>query len=379
MKKIVVILVVMAIGFGAWFLLRGRGPAAEEEAKPVAEVQVALLQMQAITRTLPAFGVVEAAPSGARAITLGYDCVVKEIEAGPGSRVDASAPILVVEPTPDAQMLYDSARAESMLADKALASARERFQLRLAASPELFSAQQAAEDARIKLESLSKRGLGLDGRVLAAQAGIVTKLDWQPGATVPAGTALVTVAAVSGLEAHLAIELADAAQVRAGQAVTLTSSNRAGAETVASSVRLVGSNADPVSGAADIRVPIPAESGWFPGEHVQAAIEVERKTALAAPRSAVLPDGDKQVLFTVKGATAVKHEVKIGIAGDDAVEVIADDLHAGDAVVTLGNYELEDGMGVKLAATGPGGDGRKAGRKAGGKADEAGPKAEAKP
>jgi len=28
--------------------------------------------------------------------------------------------------------------------------------------------------------------------------------------------------------------------------------------------------------------------------------------------------------------------------------VIADDLHEGDAVVTVGNYELEDGMAVEI-------------------------------
>jgi multidrug efflux pump subunit AcrA (membrane-fusion protein) len=100
---------------------------------------------------------------------------------------------------------------------------------------------------------------------------------------------------------------------------------------------------------------------------VQGAIEVERKSALAAPRSAVLPDGDKQVLFTVKDSKAARHEVTVGIAGDDAVEVIAKDLHAGDQAVTVGNYELEDGMAVQLAA-GAGGEEKK---------DDA--KAEAKP
>jgi RND family efflux transporter MFP subunit len=368
MKKLVVILVLAAIGLGAWLLFRRSGPAAEEKEKPVAEVQLAPLQVQTIIRTLPAYGIVEAAPSAARAITLGYDCVVKSIEADPGSRVDAGAAILVVAPTADVQLAYDSARADSALADKALASARERFDLKLAARQELLSAQQAADDAKIKLESLTRRGLGADGRVSAAQACIVTKLDLQPGATIPAGTPLATVATVSGLEAHLALELADAAQVRSGEAVTLTSSNRSGAEPVSSSVRAVSLSADPVTGAADVRVPIPAESVWYPGEHVQGAIEVERKSALAAPRSAVLPDGDKQVLFTVKDSKATRHEVTVGISGADTLEVISKDLHAGDQAVTVGNYELEDGMAVQLASGGAGGEEKK---------DDA--KAEAKP
>ena len=78
---------------------------------------------------------------------------------------------------------------------------------------------------------------------------------------------------------------------------------------------------------------------------------MQRKTALSAPRSAVLPgDDNKQVLFTVKDNKAVKHEVQTGIASADQVEVIAKDLKAGDSVVTLCNYELDDGMAVAVAA-----------------------------
>ena len=78
-------------------------------------------------------------------------------------------------------------------------------------------------------------------------------------------------------------------------------------------------------------------------------IELAKKTALVAPRTAVLPDDDKQVLFTVKDGKAVRHEVKVGISTDDLVEVSADDLHEGDQVVVLGNYELENGMAIQTA------------------------------
>jgi hypothetical protein len=73
-------------------------------------------------------------------------------------------------------------------------------------------------------------------------------------------------------------------------------------------------------------------------------------SALVVPRSAVLPDEDnKQVLFTVKDGKAVRHEVDVGITAGDLVEVTASGLNAGDAVVTLGNYELTDGMSIQAA------------------------------
>jgi len=177
----------------------------------------------------------------------------------------------------------------------------------------------------------------------------VAKLDGQPGQTVPAGTALVTVTSDSGLEAKLGAEASDAARLQPGQPAQLTPVSRSGGEAVAGKVRIVGASVDPVSGAAEVRIPLEAAAGWFPGEHVQADIEVASKTGWVVPRSAVLPDDDALVLYTVAQNKAVRHTVQTGLTSGEMVEVIAPELHAGDAVVTVGNYELEDGMAVQPA------------------------------
>ncbi len=106
-------------------------------------------------------------------------------------------------------------------------------------------------------------------------------------------------------------------------------------------------------GTAEIRVGLPAGAPLYFGEHVQAAIVIEQADGLVAPRSAVLPDEGKQVLFTVKDGKAVRHEVKLGIIAGDRVQVIGDDLRAGDSVVTLGNYELTEGMAIQRDEKGP--------------------------
>ncbi|MFI5356710.1 MAG: efflux RND transporter periplasmic adaptor subunit, partial [Opitutales bacterium] len=191
-------------------------------------------------------------------------------------------------------------------------------------------------------------GLGGDGRIVAAAAGVVGPFDFVPGAIVAPGTALVTVSSAGGLEARLGVEAADAGAVAAGEPVQLVSANRPDLGPVTGRVRSVAGAIDPVSGNTEVRVAFPAAAPLESGEHVRAAIEVEAKAdALVVPRNALLPDGDKWELFTIAGGKAVHHEVERGIVADDWVEVIAPDLHAGDAVVTLGNYELEDGMIVQ--------------------------------
>ena len=81
-----------------------------------------------------------------------------------------------------------------------------------------------------------------------------------------------------------------------------------------------------------------------------ARFERAEKNALVVPRSAVLPNESREFeVFTVASNTATKHTVKIERRENpNEIQVIADDLHEGDPVVTVGNYELEDGMTIEI-------------------------------
>jgi RND family efflux transporter MFP subunit len=281
-----------------------------------------------------------------------YDCVIRQIFVGVGTPVAAGDTLMEIEPTNDAKLALDSARGALALATKALAATQERYDLKLATNQDLLAAQQAEQDARLRAASFEARGLGGDGRITAAAAGIVSKLELTAGALAPLGTPLVAVAGGGKLEARLGIEPANLGLVIAGQRVVLVSANRADPARISSRVRSIGEGLDPTTGAAEVRVPVPAGAPLLLGEHVQASIEVQKKeNALVAPRSAVLPDGDQQVLFTVKNGLAERHEVKLGITAGDLVEVAGANLHAGDLVVGLGNYELTDGMAIQPEET----------------------------
>ena len=377
MKKILIFLIVVAAAGLGWYFLGHRSAAVEEEAaKPAAKVETAALKEQPIAQTIEVFGVVAAAPSGDRVTAAPYDCVVQKIHVGVGTTVAAGDVLMEIGPSPDSKLALDSARSVLVLANKALAAAQQRYDLKLATSQELLTAQQAAEDARLKADSLESRGVGGDGRIVAQAAGVVSKLEVFAGSLSPLGTALVTVSTGDQLEVRLGVEAADVGSVAAGQAVALESSQRPEMEKVSAKIRSVGSALDAVTGAAEVRASVPAGSPLFLGEHVRAEIEIKKKdSALVAPPSAVLPDDDKQILFTVKDGKAVKHEVKTGLTTDELVEVIGEDLHPGDTVVTLGNYELENGMAIQQAEKEEKKDDAKAAKDE--KKDDA--KAEAKP
>ena len=214
MKRRIIVTSVIGVLCVVAFIIFKRPSAsqAEEAPQPVAQIQVAKLQSQAITQTLTAYGVVEAAPLGARTFSLGYDSVVKAVGISVGSHVLVGDLILEVSPTPDAQILFDTAKTDSELADKAFVTTKERYSLHLATRQDLLTAEQAARDAKIKLKNYLSRGMGTS-RIVATEDGVITKFEWQSGATIPAGTPVFQLSAASHLDAHLTIEASDTSVV----------------------------------------------------------------------------------------------------------------------------------------------------------------------
>lgn len=372
MKKILISLVALAVVGGlGYYLLKIRGTATvPAEAEAAAKVETIVLAEKPIAQTLELFGIVTSAPSGDNVIPALFDVIVRKIHVGVGTPVAPGDLLMELVPSPNARLADDSARSVLQLAQKTLAATQERYDLRLATSQELQTAQQAADDAKLKADNTDLRRMG-DGRITAPAAGVVSKLELVAGAEIPAGTPLITLSTSGQLEARLGAESTDLAALASGQPVELASASRSVPEKVPGTVRSVGAALDATTGAAEVRVSLPGSPGLFLGEHVRAQVEVGRKDrALVVPRSAVLGAEGRNILFTVVNGHAVKHEVTLGLVSGAQVEVLGGELHPGDRVVTLGNYELEEGMPVQA----PERDETKTGPKA-----EAAPAAEAKP
>jgi membrane fusion protein, multidrug efflux system len=344
------VVVVLAGGL-LWYLHRSGEE--ESEAKPTARVTLVPLQVGPIAQPLEAYGVIESAPGADQLIPAPYDCLVRNVHVTVGTPVAAGDLLLEISASPDSQLLLETARSALLVADRTLSATQERFDLKLATNQELIVARQAEADGRARVGSLQARGLGGDGMIRAPSAGVVMRIDAARGSQFLMGAPLVTVATTQGREARLGVESGDRLLVARNQPATLTSTERSEPVSVDSQVRSVGAALDAATGSLEVRVPVPGTAALMLGEHVRAQIQIAlHPTAQIVPRSAVLPDGDAQVLFTVKDHKAVRHEVRLGIANADRLEVLGAGLQAGDAVVVSGNYELTDGMAVVVETAG---------------------------
>lgn len=360
-KSLVFLVVALSIAASAAFvgytLGRQNAPAAsggagepkdEKEGKEVvAKVKVVPARSGTIERTITAFGTVVASPEDVQTISVPFECRARRVLAVAGQAVQADTKVIEVEPSPDALLALSDARSTQQAAQRDLAQVQQRLELKLATKNELLTAQQAALLAQSKLASLESRHI--EARQLSAGLSVlVSKVDVQEGQIVPAGGTLMEVVPVGRIQVRLGVEPSLAGQLKPGQAVHIETVQDGQQIKVDGTVKMVTRRVNPASRLVDAYVALPADSPLMLETFVKSGIVVDRKKALVVPHSAVLPQEDKHILFTVENGKAVEHEVTVGLEDEQNIELLEGDVKAGANVVVQGNAELEKGMAVEV-------------------------------
>src|SRR5438105_10614367 len=353
MKKTRIIIGVLAlvliVGGLVWLAQRFGVGKEEKKARPVPEVQVAKVERKTITETVVVYGSVVAQPGKTHSVSIAFETRVRHILVAPGQFVQENDPLTEVELSPGAQVQFQQAKNAAEAARKELKQTQDRFNLKLATNQDLSAAEKTARDAEAQLTSLQRAGAGGDNRIHADMAGVVAKVNVQDGQIVAPGSPLVEIVAENEIEVKLGVEAEDLLAAQEGASVTIFPVNDPTADKVEGTVRLVTRRIDPTTRLVDVYVALPEGTKLLLDGYVRGELERTEKEALVVPRSAVLPNESLEFeVFTVANNRAVKHTVKIGAENSQEMQVIADDLHPGDPVVTVGNYELEDGMAVEI-------------------------------
>ena len=320
----------------------------EKAAGPIAHVQVAKLERKTITEKVIVYGSVVAQPGRTHSVSIAFETRVRHILVAPGQFVQENDPLIEVELSPGAQVQFQQARNAAEAARKEFKQTQERFNLKLATNQDLSAAEKTARDAEAQLGALQRAGAGGDNRIHSEISGVIAKVDAQDGQIVPPGGPLVEIVAEDEIEVKLGVEPEDLSAAREGAPITIFPVNDPTAAQVEGSIRLVTRRIDPTTRLVDVYVALPEGTQLLLDQYVRGEIQRTEKDALVVPRSAVLPNESREFkVFTVANNKAVTHTVKIGAENPKEMQVIADDLHPGDLVVTIGNYELEEGTVVK--------------------------------
>ena len=349
-KRIIIVAVGLVLIAALIWVAQRFGVGKEGKAAgPVAQVQVAKVERKTITEKVIAYGSVVAQPGKTHSVSVAFETRVQHILVAPGQFVQENDPLIEIAPSPGAQVQFQQAKNAAEAARREFKQTQERFNLKLATNQDLSAAEKTARDAEVQLATLQRAGAGGDNRIHSDMAGVIAKVNVQNGQIVAAGGPLVEIVAESEIEVKLGQEPEDLSAAQDGAPIIIFPVNDPTAAKVEGSIRLVTRRVDPATRLVDVYVALPEGTKLLLDSYVRGEIQRTEKDALVAPRSAVLPNESREYeVFTVAKNRAVKHAVKIGAETPKEVQLIAEDLHEGDPVVTVGNYELEDGMAVEL-------------------------------
>ena len=144
------------------------------------------------------------------------------------------------------------------------------------------------------------------------------------------------------------MEPQDATQMRPGSPVELVLVDGVNNAKTRAIVRTVSPVINPATRLRDAYVALPSGHPFLFGQYVRGNLLTTAREGLIVPYVAVFPEDGKHVLFTVRKDHAVRHEVLILFQAGDQLQVTGEDLDPCEPLVIQGNYELQDGMAVRV-------------------------------
>jgi HlyD family secretion protein len=305
------------------------------ERASVAQAEAAVKQAQARVDQLRRVGAIVATESLRQTET---NLVKAEQELERASRLVQTGAVPAIE-LENAQRAVDLARAQ-----------------RTAAQAQQVAATPAGADSRVALTALLQAQAQLAGanarlaqtRIVALQDGTVLARELEPGDVVQPSRMLLELAADGEVELVFDPDERHLAWIRIGQ-LAKAAADAFPQQVFDAKVSYIAPAIDPQRGSVEIRLDV-AQPPAFLRPEMTVSIDL---TIAAKPRALTVPSEVVRGAATatpwvqvVEQGRAVRREVKVGIRGDGAIEIV-EGLAEGSEVVVPGGRQLADGARVR--------------------------------
>lgn len=299
------------------------------------------------TLTLPA--TIEGDPQATQVVSAAIGGRVVALNRNLGEPVSRGQILAIIESGEVATIRaeVEAASARSALAQSNLRREERLFKLRVSPERDLVAARTAATEAYIALrlarQQVSAAGVAAGGLnrigVTAPTGGRVTARSATLGQTVAADAELFRISDLSRVAVTVSLSPTDAAQVRVGTAVEISSGGRRSAARVS----FVSPVLDESTRLVTVIALIDNRSGqWRVGEPVTALIAMPgaRGDAVTIPTSAVQTVENRQTVFVRTSSGFRAQPVTLGMRGSGTVTVTAG-LRGGEEIAGQGSFTLK--------------------------------------
>jgi RND family efflux transporter MFP subunit len=322
----------------------------QSSAVPSVLIETAALRQQVLKQTAQGYGTVATSEDAVVGVSFLHPGQISRLRVRPGEVVKAGEVLLELSTDPSATLGYQTAVAALDFAKRDLARTKTLLAQHLATNAQLAAAQKAVEDAMAAVETQRKLGNDRNTEVITAPFnGYVAALTVALGDRVQPSTTVLKLARTDRVQVTVGLVPEDAARVQTGMAAEIvpifTPDSR-----LSGVVRGATGTINPATKRVDVWVElVAAEQELVSGTAVSVEIVIEQHTGWVVPRDAVLRDAKGDYIFQVTVSKAKRVPVKTGIETDKYTEIMGS-IDTKSPIVTVGNYELQDGMAVREGA-----------------------------
>ncbi len=372
LKWIVIVIVLAGLGAFALRSVKARrvataaaaAPASAPAALELGAADVITARTAELSRTLPLSGGLKAVNSAVVKARVAAE--VKSLTVREGDVVKAGQVIGKLDATEfelrvrQAEQTATSARTQLDIAKRTLENNRALVAqgfispTGLETSVSTEAGAQAAYQAAVAATELARKSRA-DALLVAPISGIVAQRLVQPGERVPVDARLVEIVDLSRLELEAAVAPEDVGGVQVGQTARLTIDGLA--EPARATVVRINPSTQVGTRAVMVYLALQPQPGLRQGLFGRGSIELQRKTTLVVPMSAVRVDQAQPYVLAVTGGKVERRAVTLGARGDAVIDASLDsavEVTSGIAEGTLllrGTVgALRDGAAVKVTA-----------------------------
>jgi membrane fusion protein, multidrug efflux system len=317
----------------------------KKDAEAVVNAQTATAKLALFTETVTAIGTVMPRPGHYAELSAPAPTRVAHIFVAAGDVVHEGDPLVEFERAPfDAAA--QSAQTSLSNAERAAQRAERLAQAGIMARKDADQAE--ADLAQAKANAVTAERAQQLATLRSPITGTVTRMSAILGASADASQPVVAVADPAALDIVFSLSPDDGALVRPNSAIVLTSGRTAQGESLGQGqVASIGATVDSSSRGVLVRARLahPVRALRI-GETVFGRIAVAvHPQAVVIPVQALVPDGDGLKVFVVESGHGLARKVSVGGRNESDAE-ITDGLKAGEVVVTVGAYGMEDSAKV---------------------------------
>jgi RND family efflux transporter MFP subunit len=264
--------------------------------------------------------------------------------------------ITLAEDVDAASAALNSARTAADVAAQGLARAQELSRRGVATTAALQNAQQGSDAAAAQVRSAAAglaraRDASGYGTLTAPTDGVVLSTAAQAGAVVSSGTAVLTLASLSGREAWLDVPAEFLSLLAPGQAFIIRA-RAPNAPPLTGTLRLIEPVADASTRSRRIRVTLPkAPEIYRIGSLISAELAATPEPVMTLPTAALTGTATAPMVWTISPDRKA-HEVAVtlGVRLGDRV-IVTSGLKTGDEVAIKGVHSLTEGqvLGERIA------------------------------